>query len=132
MQIQELSTSPEFCCLLPIPTFFTRLPDPPFSKNVVPRVEMYCCYLCFNLKGSQISKISKMALVGLGSFWVRLKRDYPQGKAIVIPAEKKIDIFLQYFLSLSLLAFRAVYIFAWKLVGGEMQLAIVYFVTILL
>lgn len=43
--------------------------------------------------------------------------------AVVIPADFPFFFFL---------ASRALYIFAWKLVGGEMQLAIVYFVTILL
>lgn len=72
-----------------------------------------------------------MALLGLGSFWVRLKRNHPQGIAVVILAGKKIDIFLQS-LFIYFFASRAIYIFAWKLVGGEMQLAIAYFVTILL
>lgn len=47
---------------------------------------------------------------------------------VVTPVEKKMTSCCNIYFFFS----RIVYIFAWKLVGGEMQLAIVYFVTIVL
>lgn len=83
----------------PSPLFFfmQHISQICLQENVLLCVrKRYCYYWCFNLKHKEISN---MALVGLGSFWVRLKRNYPSGMAVVIPAEKKIDIFLQYLLS---------------------------------
>lgn len=60
-----------------------------------------------------------------------IKKNLPLKICCSSTSWKIIDVFLQYLLYF-FNASRVVYIFAWKLVSGKMQLAIVYLVTILL